>query len=117
MALFNKKTSAHSQTVSKPKSLTYCLRPGSVLVPVVSEKATSLQQLGQYMFKVVGRVSKIEAKKAIESAFGVRVLGVNSLGLPGKVVRRGRQIGQRQARRHLVVRVARGQAIDLGKSL
>jgi large subunit ribosomal protein L23 len=69
------------------------------------------------MFKVVGIVSKIEAKKAVESTFGVRVIGVNSLGLPGKVVRRGRQVGQRQSRRHLIVRVAKGESIDLGKTL
>ena len=120
MALFSKtgkKRESATKELSKPKALTYQLKPGTVLVPVVSEKATRLQQQGQYMFKVVGRVTKVEAKKAVESAFGVRVLGVNSLGLPGKVVRRGRKSGQRSGRRHLVVRVAKGESIDLGKSL
>lgn len=116
MAIFGKK-SAVAKTISKPKSLTYNLRSGSVLVPVTSEKATRLQQVGQYMFSVMGRVNKVEAKKAIESRYGVRVLGVNSLGLPGKVVRRGRSSGSRKARRHLIIRLARGETIDLNKSV
>jgi len=117
MALFNKKRILAGKEIAKPKAVTYQLKPGAALIPVVSEKASRLQQQGQYMFKALGHVNKIEAKKAVEATFGVRVLGVNSIGLPGKVVRRGRQAGQRSARRHLVVRVASGQSIDLGKTL
>lgn len=117
MALFSKKSSTRSGPATKPKALSFRLPPGAILVPVVSEKATRLQQQGQYMFSVVGSVSKIQAKKAVESSFGVRVLGVNSIGLPGKVVRRGRQVGQRKARRHLLVRLAPGESIDLNKTL
>ena len=117
MALFGKNKSNRSAVVGKPKSLAFTLKPGVVAVPVVSEKASRLQQQGQYMFAVVGSISKVEIKKAVESAWGVRVLGVNSIGLPGKVVRRGRQTGQRKARRHLVVRLAPGQSIDLNKTL
>ena len=124
MALFNKKSASRPAAKAKtrpargkPQAINYSLPRGALLIPVVSEKATRLQQLGQYMFSLVGRVSKVQAKKAIESTFGVRVVGVNSLALPGKVVRRGREVGQRQARRHLVVKVAEGESIDLGKTL
>jgi large subunit ribosomal protein L23 len=118
MAIFNKKTGGKKHSGdTKAKSLTYSLKPGVLLIPVVSEKATRLQQQGQYMFSLVGYLSKVEAKKAVESAYGVKVTGVNSVGLPGKVVRRGRESGQRKSRRHLIVRVAAGETIDLGKSL
>ncbi len=118
MALFGKKNSKPSSGVmGKPKNLSFKLKTGVALVPIVSEKSTRLQQSGQYMFKALGVISKIEVKKAIESAYGVRVLGVNSLGLPGKVVRRGRQVGKRKARRHLIVRLAPGETIDTAKVL
>lgn len=117
MAIFNKKNSVKSKVASKPKTLSYRLASGAALIPVISEKATRLQQIGQYMFSVVGNVTKVEIKKAVESVFGVKVIGVNSVGLPGKIVMRGRSSGQRKARRHLIVRVLPGQSIDLGKSL
>ena len=113
MSLFSKKGS----TTLKPKPLTFSLPPGAILVPVVSEKSTRLQTMGQYLFSVIGKVNKIETKKAVESIFGVRVVGVNSIGLPGKVVRRGRVTGRRRARRHLVVRLAPGESIDFSKTL
>ena len=117
MALFAKKKLDRNTPVGKPKAIAFKLKSGVVAVPVVSEKASRLQQQGQYTFNIVGNISKVEIKKAVESAWGVRVLGVNSIGLPGKIVRRGRQVGQRKARRHLVVRLARGESIDLSKTL
>ncbi len=117
MALFGKNKNSAVASVSKPKSIGYRLASGAVLVPVVSEKAARLQQLGQYMFSVSGQVSKLEIKKAVESSAGVRVIGVNSIGLPGKFIRRGRQLGQRSKRHHLIVRLAKGDSLDLSKTL
>lgn len=117
MAIFGKNKANKPTVAGKPKSLSFKLKPGVVAVPVVSEKASRLQAVGQYMFRINGQASKVEIKKAVESAWGVRVLGVNSVGLPGKVVRRGRQTGQRKARRHFIVRVARGETLDMSKSL
>lgn len=117
MALFGKKEKSQRGAATKPKALSFKLPKDVNLVPVVSEKATRLQQSGQYMFSVSGYISKVEVKKAVESNWGVKVLGVNSAGLPGKVVRRGREVGQRKARRHLIVRLAPGESIDLNKTL
>lgn len=117
MALFGKKEKTRTRAFTKPKALSFKLSNQVILVPVVSEKATRLQQQGQYMFSVNGYTTKVDVKKAVESNWGVNVVGVNSVGLPGKVVRRGRQVGQRKARRHLIVRLAPGQSIDLNKTL
>ena len=87
------------------------------LWPVVSEKATRLQALGQYMFKVQPGVSKIMIKKAVEVNYHVQVVGVNSVRLPRKTLRRGRKLGRTRIRRHMIVRLAKGQTINLlGKS-
>jgi len=85
MALFAKKKSDRNAPVGKPKAIAFKLKSGVVAVPVVSEKASRLQQQGQYTFNIVGNISKVEIKKAVESAWGVRVLGVNSIGLPEKL--------------------------------
>lgn len=119
MALFGKKQSVSSPSagLTKPKPTSVNLPSGAVLVPVVSEKSTRLQQQGQYMFLVRGHIGKVEIKKAVESTWGVKVVGINSLNLPGKVVRRGRQVGRRIVRRHIIVRLSKGQSIDLNKTL
>lgn len=85
-------------------------------VPLVSEKSTRLQALGQYTFSVPLGVSKVTVKKVIESTYKVRVVGVNSTRLPRKTVRRGRSVGHTRVRRHLIVRLAPGQSLELTKA-
>lgn len=82
------------------------------LVPVVSEKAARLKNLGQYTFAVKPGISKIEVKKTIEATYPVRVIGVNSVRLPRKTLRRGRTVGHTRIRCHMIVRLAPGQTID-----
>ncbi|MFA4818799.1 MAG: 50S ribosomal protein L23 [Patescibacteria group bacterium] len=113
MALFaknsNKAATASYKTVQRA--------PETTLLPVMSEKAVRLQKLGQYMLAVKPGVSKIQVKKVIEAAYGVRVVGVNSAKLPRKNVRRGRTTGQTKVRRHMIVRLAAGQSIELSKTV
>lgn len=90
--------------------------PHVMLVPVVSEKASLLQSQGQYTFAAALGVSKIEVKKAIEAGYNVHVVGVNSLRLPRKTVRRGRTQGRTRVRRHVIVRLAKGESITLGNA-
>jgi|GEM_PF-3174766 len=84
-----------------------------LMVPVVSEKSSRLQSQGQYTFAVQPGVGKIEVKKAIESAYGVHVVGVNSIKLPRKTVRRGKTSGRTKIRRHMVVRLKSGESLSL----
>jgi large subunit ribosomal protein L23 len=87
------------------------------LIPLMSEKSTRLNGLGQYTFIVNAKVSKIEVKKAIERAYGVRVVGVNSVRLPRKNVTRGRVHGTTKIRHHMIVRLAKGQTLQSTKAV
>ncbi len=113
MAIFNRKPSSAPAGASLPRERK---SPSTlVLVPLVSEKSARLAHLGQYTFVVPPGTSKVEVKKAVEVSYGVRVVGVNSVRLPRKTLRRGRTIGHTRVRRHMVVRLAKGQTIDLAK--
>lgn len=108
MAILKRNNSSTATKVFK-KRVTI---PDVVLKPVVSEKSSQLETLGQYMFAVSPRASKVEVKKAIEVMYGVHVVGVNSVRLPGKTVRRGKITGRTKARRHMIVRLSKGETLS-----
>lgn len=120
MALFDKKTKDTKGT-AKP-AVSGSARLGTdftlALTPLVSEKSSLMEAQNQYTFKVGVGVNKIMVKKAVEARYGVRVVGVNRVNLPGKIVRRGRTVGKRVKRVHMMVRLAPGQTITthLGKA-
>ena len=67
----------------------------TILSPLVTEKATTLSELGQVVFRVRLEATKPEIKAAVEGLFGVDVTSVNTLVMKGKTKRfRGRP-GQR----------------------
>ena len=67
-----------------------------ILKPVVSEKAYSLIDHGQYTFLVDPKSNKTEIKMAAEAIFGVKVAKVNTLNMQGKEKRMGaRPAGRR----------------------
>lgn len=60
-----------------------------LLRPVVTEKSTLLQEKGKYVFEVAKPASKGAIKAAVEQAFGVKVLDVNTLRVKTKTKRVG----------------------------
>ncbi len=60
--------------------------------PLVTEKATSLQEGDKYSFEVASAASKPQIKEAVERAFEVKVAKVNVMTIPGKT----RRVGRRQ---------------------
>ena len=85
--------------------------------PVITEKATTLTERNQVVFRVTMEATKPEIKAAVEGLFGVTVLGVNTLVQKGKTKRfRGRP-GQRSDVKKAYVRLAEGQSIDLTTGL
>ena len=59
--------------------------------PVITEKATTLSERNQVVFRVGIEATKPEIKAAIEGLFGVKVLAVNTVLTKGKTKRfRGR---------------------------
>jgi large subunit ribosomal protein L23 len=58
--------------------------------PVITEKAQRQGELGQYVFEVHADANKIQIKEAVEAIFEVEVARVNTLIVPAKRGRRGR---------------------------
>lgn len=59
--------------------------------PVISEKATLLQEGNKYVFEVAKETNKAQIKQAVELAFKVKVSKVNVITIPGKTKRMGRR--------------------------
>ena len=57
----------------------------SIIKPIVTEKATLLtEKLNRYSFKVNKDANKIQIKKAVEAAYNVTVVDVNTSIVRGK---------------------------------
>ena len=81
----------------------------------LSEKSTLLQELNnEYVFKVDRRANKIEIKRAVEQAFGVKVTGVRTANYRGKAKRvRRSDEGKTASWKKAMVRLKDGDTIDL----
>ncbi|MFN4262821.1 MAG: 50S ribosomal protein L23 [Thioalkalivibrionaceae bacterium] len=92
------------------------LHPTQVVVgAVVSEKTTTLGELGQHVFRVHPEADKAQIKAAIEQLFEVKVESVRTLAGDGKVKRFKGRVGQRKRWKKAYVQVAQGQAIAIGE--
>ena len=86
---------------------------GVIRRPHVTEKASGVAKENKYVFVVTPARNKIEIKRAVESRYGVEVLAVNILNMPGKERKRGRQIGWRPGYKKAVVTLKEGQSIEI----
>jgi large subunit ribosomal protein L23 len=85
-----------------------------IVRPLLTEKGASLKDRGnKYLFQVDRRVNKIEIKKAIEEIFGVHVLSVRTVHMPGKRKRMGRFEGKRPDWKKAIVTLREGETIEL----
>lgn len=84
-----------------------------IVKPVISEKAVALQETGVYVFEVPRQAGKIEVKKAVALQFGVKVDKVNVLVAKGKTTKFKRTIGSRPDVKKAMVKLVKGQKIDL----
>ena len=83
--------------------------------PVVSEKtAVMTDEKNQYVFEVAEEANKIQIKEAIEVIFEVEVVKVNTMIVPAKRGRRGRNWYLRSKQwKKAVVTLAKDQTIEL----
>lgn len=85
-----------------------------IIAPVITEKSTNLQDKeSKYFFRVVKEANKIEIKKAIEEIFGVKVLKVNTMKMPGKKKRVRYREGKTPDWKEAVVTLRKGDKIEL----
>jgi len=95
------------------------MKLSEVLVkPILTEKANNQQEkLRRYAFKVARKANKLEIKKAIEEFYGVSVVDVNTVVVPGKnktrYTKAGFIQGQKPSYKKALVTVAEGETIDL----
>lgn len=89
--------------------------PHQVIIrPVISEKSyTLIETEGQYTFHVDKRANKNQIKRAIESAFEVKVAKVNTSNVKSKPKRQGLTSGRTATWKKAVVRLAPGESIEL----
>lgn len=59
-----------------------------IIRPWVTEEATSLNEMNQYVFEVAVEANKIQIRQAIQEIFDVQVKAVNTINVKGKLKRR-----------------------------
>jgi large subunit ribosomal protein L23 len=89
--------------------------PHQVIIrPVISEKSYNLIETeGQYTFHVDRRANKNQIKRAVESAFDVRVSKVNTVNVKSKPKRQGLTRGRTASWKKAVITLAAGDRIEL----
>lgn len=86
-----------------------------LLRPLVTEKATRLQQIHQYTFAVAKRASKVEIAQAIHAAYGVRPTMVRTQVVHGKAVRFGRMQGSQKEWKKAIVSVPADKHLNVSE--
>jgi len=81
--------------------------------PHVTEKSTDLVGKHQYVFKVFPKANKTEIKRAIENLYGVDVIDVKIIKVPPKRRRLGRISGWRKGYKKAIVKIKKGQKIEV----
>ncbi len=81
--------------------------------PIVTEKTTTLAELGQYVFEVTKEANKIQLAQAFELAFpGRKVNAVRLVTIPARTKRYGRRTGTTQAKRKAIFSIT-GEPLEL----
>ena len=85
--------------------------------PCVTEKSImSSEEANKVVFDVDNRSNKLQIKEAVQDLFGVTVMKVNTMRMPGKRVRMGRHVGIRPPWKKAVVTLKEGDHIELFES-
>lgn len=89
-----------------------------LIKPIVTEKSNKLTDARRtYAFRVNRKANKLEIKKAVQDFYGVTVVDVNTIVVPGKAKSRftkaGFISGVKPAYKKAYVTVAEGETIDL----
>ena len=84
-----------------------------ILAPIVSEKSYSLIDQNAYTFMVHPQANKTEIRHAVETIWGVRVVGVNTINRKGKSKRFRFTTGRRPDTKRAIVKLAAGDKIEI----
>jgi len=81
--------------------------------PYISEKAFTINAMGQYVFVVEDGANKSEVKKAVEKAYKVKVASVNITSAKPKPKRYRGYENTRSGFKKAVVTLAKGSTLDI----
>ena len=82
--------------------------------PRITEKATKLNQIGQYVFLVKPSATKPEVRKLVKQLYKVDPVAVNIVNLPPKTKRYRNVKDKRGGYKKAIVTLSQGQKIDIG---
>ena len=81
--------------------------------PFITEKSTiQKEMMNQLTFEVDRSANKVEIRRAVEKIFGVKVIGVRTVRMQGKVKRYGRLMGRRRHWKKAIVTLAQGEHVE-----
>jgi large subunit ribosomal protein L23 len=81
--------------------------------PVVTEKGTLVSEVGnQVVLRVHPQANKVAIRQAVQQLFGVKVEGVRTSRVLGKVRRVGQHAGRRPTWKKAYVTLAEGHRIE-----
>ena len=80
---------------------------------VRTEKGTTLEPNRQYLFHVARGATKIDIKKAVEELYKVKVQGVRTIIMPGKLKRVRQDFGYTVDWKKAIVTLKEGQKIEV----
>ena len=80
---------------------------------VRTEKGGSLEKENKYLFRVASSANKIDIKRAVEEIYKVKVDGVHTLHVPGKLKRVRFKAGYTTGWKKAIVSLKEGQKIEV----
>ena len=88
-----------------------------LIKPIVTEKSTKLgEKFNRYAFRVDKDANRLQIKKAVETAYNVKVEDVNTAVIPGKLkvrqTKQGIAKGMKASFKKAYVTLKEGQIID-----
>lgn len=116
MAVFGKTTEVKKTIADErrtPEILKGAYANAILRKPRITEKAYTLNAQNRYVFEVDGKASKPEVKRAVEAAYGVHVVSVNTVNLPSRSRRFGRVMGMKSGMKKAIVQIKEGESIAL----
>ena len=79
---------------------------------IKTEKSTSYEPQGKYLFLVQKNANKIQIRHAVEEIYKVKVRDVNTVIYPGKLKRVRHQLGKTPDFKRAIVTLKEGQKIE-----
>lgn len=86
---------------------------GTILRPLVTEKAAVVAHNGQYTFVVATSANRVAVRSAIKAMYGILPTSVNIQRVRGKAIRFGRSNGMRSSWKKAIVTLPKGKTIDV----